>query len=115
MHLSVDDRNGIGIVRVADDITMENIEDFREFFHEEVNPHFTKVILDMSDVDYFCSSAYGVMIRCLEVMRGKGGDMVLANCCESVHRLFEVTRLTAVIRIEENEDQAIHYFEKHVP
>ena len=112
MKLTVDELDGIGVVRIPDDITMDNLQQFADFFRNEINPRFAKVILDMSEVDYFCSSAYGVMIRCLEATRSRNGDMVLANVSESVRRLFEVTRLTSVIRLEQNEETAVKFLNK---
>ena len=112
MDFELREREGIGVVYISDDITMENIQSFRRFITNEVNPKFREVILDMSEVEYFCSSAYGVMLRCLEATRSKGGDMVLANASESVRRLFEVTRLTSVIRLEDTEASAVKYLKK---
>jgi anti-anti-sigma factor len=112
MLLTIDERDGVAIVRISDDITQENIPEFAEFFRDQVNPKYDRVVLDMRDVDYFCSSAYGVMLRCLEATRGRGGEMVLANVGESVRRLFEVTRLTSVIALEASEDAALRRVQK---
>ncbi len=112
MDFAVEERDGVGIVRIKDDITVDNIQAFRDFIASEVNSKFKLVILDMTKVDYFCSSAYGVMLRCLEATRGQSGDMVLANASESVRRLFEVTRLTSVVRLEDTEESALKYLQK---
>ena len=112
MDFEVEERDGVGIVRVKDDITVDNIQAFRDFIASNVNTVYKRVVLDMTDVDYFCSSAYGVMLRCLEATRGMGGDMVLANASESVRRLFEVTRLTSVVRLEETEESALKYLKR---
>lgn len=111
--LRVDERNGVAVIRILDDITMDNIQAFRDFFAGEVNNKFSFVILDMAEVDYFCSTAYGVMLRCLEATRSKGGDMLLANTSEPVRRLFEVTHLTSIIRLESTVDSALKYLQKH--
>jgi len=112
VELRVEDRSGIAVVQVSDDITTEAIHDFSTFLKTEVTPKFSRIVLDMACVDYFCSSAYGVMLRALEAARAAGGDLVLANASESVIRLFEVTRLTSVVRMEQDVDSAIRFFER---
>lgn len=115
MEFTVEERDGVAIVRIPDDITTENVGDLKGFFQDSVNPAYARIILDMEDVDYFCSSAYGVMLRCLEATRGKGGDMVLARASESVKRLFEVTRLTTVVRLEDTIESALRWFQRSSP
>jgi len=112
VEFTVDEKDGVAVVRINDDITVDNIQAFRDFMAANVSSKYQRVVLDMTHVDYFCSSAYGVMLRCLEATRGSGGDMVLANASESVRRLFEVTRLTSVVRLEPTEEQALKYLEK---
>lgn len=112
MELQVNEHDGIGVVVIADDITTESIQEFSNFIKTNVTPKYTHIVLDMAAVDYFCSSAYGVMLRCLEAARERGGDMVLANASESVHRLFEVTRLTSVVRLEHTLEAALRFLAK---
>ena len=72
MNLKVEDRDGVGIVRISDDITQELIGEFSEFFRDQVNPKFTSVILDLVEVDYFCSSAMSVA----PFIRGSTASMI---------------------------------------
>ena len=112
MELTVELREDVCIVHISDDITTDGIHAFSDFMKEQVLANHSRIILDMAEIDYFCSSAYGVMLRSLETARGNGGDLVLANVSESVYRLFEVTRLTSVVRLEHEMDGALRYFRK---
>lgn len=112
MELTIEIREDVCIVHISDDITTDGIHDFSDFMKKQVLENHSRVILDMADIDYFCSSAYGVMLRSLEDARSKGGDLVLANVSESVYRLFEVTRLTSIVRLEHEMDGALRYFRK---
>ena len=112
MELRSEIQEGICIVHIPDDITTDAIRDFDGYMKKKVMSQHSNVILDMAEIDYFCSSAYGVMLSCLEKVRAKGGDLVLANVSESVQRLFEVTRLTSVVRLEKDMEAALRYFKR---
>lgn len=102
----------VAIVHIEDDIAAEVLEDFVRFFEDELQPEFTRIVLDMTEVEYFCSSALTVVIRTLRSARQAGGDLLMVACTPSVSRLMEVTRLGGIIRCFSDVEGALHHLEK---
>jgi anti-sigma B factor antagonist len=72
----------------------------------------TKILLNLSGVDYIDSSGLGMLVSAVANVRKAGGDMKLVNLTNKVDDLMEITRLYTVFDIEDNEEKAIKAFEK---
>ncbi len=73
---------------------------------------FTRVVLNVGEVDYVDSSGMGLIVRFLWHTRTRGGDLRLAGPTPLVAKLLEMTKLSAVFRIYSSEEAAIVSFLK---
>src|SRR5271157_1682805 len=73
---------------------------------------FTRVVLNVGEVNYVDSSGMGLMVRFLWHTRTRGGDLRLAGPTPFVTKLLEMTKLSAVFRIYPDEEAAIVSFLK---
>lgn len=73
---------------------------------------FTRVVLDVDQVDRVDSSGMGLLVRFLWHTRTRSGDLRLAAPSPFVNKLLEMTRLSAVFRIYPTEEAAIVSFLK---
>ena len=73
---------------------------------------FTRVVLNVGEVDYVDSSGMGLIVRFLWHTRTRGGDLRLAGPTPLVTKLLEMTKLSAVFRIYSSEEAAIVSFLK---
>ncbi len=99
--------DGAVVVKILDDICTDQIPAFRHLMYDVVSPRFKWVVLDLAGTDYFSSTAYGVILKTLESMREKGGDLFLVNLTPSVLRLFEVTKLKGILNICDSVEEAL--------
>jgi anti-sigma B factor antagonist len=64
-------------------------------------------VLNLTGVDYIDSSGLGQLITIWTSIRNKTGHMTVLNPTKRVQRLFDITRLTTVFEIVEDETEAI--------
>ena len=73
---------------------------------------FSRLVLNMGEVNYVDSSGMGLIVRFLWHTRTRGGDLRLAGPTPFVVKLLEITKLSAVFRIYPDEEAAIVSFLK---
>jgi len=64
-------------------------------------------VLNLAGVSYIDSSGLGQLIAIWTSVRNRNGHMALLNPTKRVQRLFEITRLTSVFEILQNETEAV--------
>jgi anti-sigma B factor antagonist len=74
-----------------------------------------RVILNLSEVNYIDSSGVGELVKTHTTIQNKGGKLKLSSLNKRVHDLLEMTRLSAVFDIHNDEASAIESFNKGTP
>src|SRR5438552_2342310 len=69
-------------------------------------------VLNLTGVNYIDSSGLGQLITIWTSIRNRDGHMTILNPTKRVQRLLEITRLDAVFKILENENEAIQSVRK---
>ena len=64
-------------------------------------------VLNLAGVEYIDSSGLGQLISIWTSIRNKTGHMTILNPTQRVQRLFEITRLTTIFEILDNEADAV--------
>jgi anti-sigma B factor antagonist len=82
----------------------------RELVRDLADKGTTRVLLNLSEVNYIDSSGVGELVKTHTTIRNKGGQLKLANLNKRVHELLEMTRLSAVFDIHEDEASALESF-----
>jgi anti-sigma B factor antagonist len=76
-----------------------------------INAGNTKIILNLSNVDFIDSSGLGAIVSSLKAI-GDSGDLVITGIRETVMGLFRLTRMNRVFQIFPSEQEAIQAFSK---
>ena len=71
----------------------------------------TKVVLDLTDVQWFGSAMLGVMSSSLVILQKAGGGMRLASLTPKVTGILKVTRLLPVFNPADSVDEAVASFQ----
>lgn len=61
----------------------------------------TRVVIDMSGVEFCDSTGMNVLLSCLRQVRGRGGELELAAPRPAVKKILQVTGLDAVFTVSE--------------
>lgn len=71
---------------------------------------FRQVVLQMGDVSRIDSTGMGLLVRFLVHLRGRGGDLRLAEPTEFIRTMLGATKLSTVFRTYTSEDEAVLSF-----
>jgi anti-sigma B factor antagonist len=71
---------------------------FKDQMTQLINDGNTKIILDMSGVDFVDSSGLGAIVTCLKVL-GRKGDLVISGVKNDVMTMFVLTRMDRVFQL----------------
>lgn len=110
MELRREERGGWVLLAVIGDIDTGTVPPYRDALYRELSAGRSRIILDLTLVEFFDSMALGVTVGALKRARGMDGDVVVVAPEKSpgaslfdrqgnVRKNFEVTGLTKVFRI----------------
>ena len=69
-----------------------------------------KLLISFENVDHLSSAALGTLITINNKIRGKGGQLRLANIDPQIYEVFVITKLNKLFEIHEGAEQAISSF-----
>ncbi len=99
--------DGILIIRCHTDVVYERAEDFRLMLSRLLGGPETRVVLDLERTRFLCSTALGSIAATCARLRQGGGELVLAGLSADVDRVLFVTKLSNVIRIATDWEEAV--------
>jgi anti-sigma B factor antagonist len=70
----------------------------------------TRMVFDMSGVQFVDSSGLGAILSCLRQLNAKGGDMKVFGLSKGVRALFELVRMHKVVEIHNSREEALSAF-----
>ncbi len=62
----------------------------------------SKVKIDFKDVTFVDSTGIGFILARYNQVRSYGGELIIKNCSTSVHRLFALSGLFQIIKLEKD-------------
>ena len=81
-------------------IYVEDAKEMTEKLVALIESGQTRLLIDLSQVEYIDSSGLGMLIRIQKIAVRNGGNVVLKGVQGIVRELFEMTRLTALFHIQ---------------
>ena len=102
------------------DVTVVNVPGPRldasqsTMFKRDVSPLLagsSKVIFDMSDLQFMDSAGLGTIVSCLKVLNAAGGDLKLCRMSKQIRVLFELVRMHRVFDIYNTTDEAVSAYQ----
>ena len=81
-------------------IYVEDAKEMTEKLVALIESGQTRLLLDLSQVEYIDSSGLGMLIRIQKIAVRNDGNVVLKGVQGLVRELFEMTRLTAIFTIQ---------------
>jgi len=110
MEISMEEKNGISIFRMIGDIDINTAPELKTSFDDRAKGSGVKVILNLKKVDYVDSSGLATMVEILKGLRNSNGKLKLTNLSAKVKGLFEITKLTQLFDIFDEEVEAVNSF-----
>ncbi len=102
---------GVTVLDISGRITLgEGNVILREIVRDLAQKGAKAIVLNLGKVEYVDSSGIGELVGAHTTMRNQGGQLKLANLNKRVHDLLDITRLSAVFDIQNDEMSAIKSF-----
>ncbi|MBU8907868.1 anti-sigma F factor antagonist [Desertibacillus haloalkaliphilus] len=110
MSLQVDlERKGsVLCVRLSGELDHHTAETLRTQVDEEIVKYQMKhIILNLEQLSFMDSSGLGVILGRYKQVKNNDGEMVVCAISPAVKRLFEMSGLFKIVRLEESEQFAL--------
>jgi anti-sigma B factor antagonist len=102
-----DGEDGWAVVGVTGELELATAPRLRQQMVSLVGEGHTRIVLDLSQVDFVDSIGLGVIVSVLKRVRGRGGELVLVGAIPRVRALFELTRLDEILELHDRLDDAV--------
>jgi len=73
-----------------------------------------QIIMDLGQVNYIDSTGIGALVRCYNLAREKGGAVKLLHLTKRIHDVLQITRLSSVFEIYDDQQKALASFSEAV-
>ncbi len=105
--LSDEQRNDILVVRVDEKrVDASRAPQFKDEITRRIEAGHTRLVLDLSGVDFVDSSGLGAIVACLKRL-GPRGELAIAGARGAVSRLFTLTRMDKVFPLHDTVEAAV--------
>jgi len=111
MKTSTRQANGITIVDCSGRITLgEGSVILKDVVRELLSKGQKHILLNLGNVNYIDSSGIGELVSAFTTVRNEGGDLKLLNLTKRVNDLLQITKLSTVFDVKDDEAGAIKSF-----
>ncbi|CAM4039960.1 anti-sigma F factor antagonist [Bacillus manliponensis] len=106
IHLEV--KRDVLCIRLAGELDHHTAEELRAKVTDMIETKgIHHIVLNLADLSFMDSSGLGVILGRYKQVKSLGGEMVVCAISPPVKRLFEMSGLFKVIRLEESEARAL--------
>jgi anti-sigma B factor antagonist len=103
----VDDvRAGVGAIRVHGRLNMVAAPELRDVVAQAVASGKTRLVVDLSGVEFMDSSGLGALIGALKTTRQAGGDLRIASPGEQVMMVLQLSNVDRILKPYRSSDDA---------
>ena len=93
---------------ILDEANIQQIgEEITQIIDAQTQP---KILISFDNVDHLSSAALGTLITINNKVRGKDGQLRLANIDKQIYEVFVITKLNKLFQIHEATEQAMASF-----
>lgn len=112
MDYRIEQGSGCYILKLADDVTVYEVERFREAFEsvKKEKGFNNRVILDLEKVGFIDALALGVLTGFSQEVRENGGDVKIAHMSEDIKTVFDLSHLSRIFEIYNSVEEAAKSF-----
>jgi anti-sigma B factor antagonist len=110
MQMTVETRNvrdGMAVIALGGEVDVYTSPRLKQEMVDLLNKGITRLVIDLSAVEYLDSTGLGVLIGGLKRARERDGDLRLICDNLRILRIFEITGLTKIFDIYRTEAEAL--------
>lgn len=101
--------NNTAVLKVDGEVIFDNSNQLKEEAKKrlEKKKEVEYLIIDLARVPYLDSSGVGVVLSLFKFMRNRNGSLSVAEPNEKIKRVFDVTKMTEIIPVYANVEEAL--------
>ena len=107
MELIQTEENGIVRLKIKGRLDADSAPEAEKAVKDIIAGDKTKLLFDMSELDYTSSAGLRVILMSVKELRQKEGKIVLCSLNEYVHEVFEVSNFASIIPITKSIEDGI--------
>jgi anti-sigma B factor antagonist len=110
MELTVEKEGDVAVVMLRGEYLDASIA---EEFKRDITPVLeanSRVVFDMSALQFVDSAGLGAILSCLRRLSGAGGDLKLSGMSRAVRATFEIARMHRIFDIFPTKEEAVRAF-----
>ncbi len=88
------------VIKISGEIDIFNSENFKQKLLELIKQKNANIHVDCKLLDYVDSTGLGALVAVLKNVKSYGGDIYLMNIRPNLAKLFKITNLDRVFKIE---------------
>ncbi|MDX1960905.1 MAG: STAS domain-containing protein [Leptospiraceae bacterium] len=111
MELKLSNLGKVKIIEIHGKFDIENTEEFETLFQKQVDTSPTVLAIDMNKLDYIDSSGIGTLIKSLNTLKNKKGQLILVGLKPMILNVFKLAKLDMFFQIMSNEEFKLKYQE----
>src|SRR2546423_979949 len=100
-------REGVAVIALSGEVDVYTSPRVKQEIVDLLNGGTTKLLVDLTGVEYLDSTGLGVLIGGLKRAREREGDLKLICDNPRILRIFEITGLTKIFEIYRSESEAL--------
>ena len=105
------DLSDVSVIYLKGYLDAHTAPDFEKALQELVDEERVCIVVNLSALTYISSAGLGVFMGFIENIRGKGGDIKLAEPTEKVFRVFDLLGFPVLYEVFQKEDEAVNKYQ----
>lgn len=97
----------ITVIDLAGEIDLYNSGELKSLLTELVDKKQYRIVLNLKRVSYMDSTAIGVLVHALNLLKTFRGELVLAETADSIEKVLRLTKLVTFFQLWPTEAEAL--------
>ncbi|WAA13817.1 anti-sigma F factor antagonist [Fervidibacillus halotolerans] len=108
LGIDLEVKQSVLIVRLSGELDHHTSDQVREQVSEAIEKwNIHHLVMNLKNLEFMDSSGLGVILGRYKQIKQFGGDLIVCSLTPSVERLFNMSGLFKIIRLEETEEIAL--------
>lgn len=110
MEINFDQKIDIAVVSVNGSVDALTAGELTEFLHGKIDSGHSKVVIDLSGVDFMSSAGLRAILMALKETRRNDGDLRLAGAQPGVDKVLKMSGFNMILKSLPTVDEALKDF-----
>lgn len=107
MDIAVSERGRVTVMALRGRLDLASAWQLKDAVNTLLETERNLIHFNMTDVDFINSSGLGALVSMMKEIRVHKGRLTLSDLAPYVNEIFEITQLSHVFEIYQNEDEAV--------